>query len=66
MRRSVFQAVEFGPLFEPFSLGPPFEEFQKWPILVSLLNLLELDFAGSFGGAVCVKKFSDNCSLSAC
>ena len=28
-RRSVFQAAEFGLLFEPFSLGPPFEEFQK-------------------------------------
>ena len=28
-RRSVFQAAEYGLLFEPFSLGPPFEEFQK-------------------------------------
>ena len=28
-RRSVFQAAEFGLLFESFSLGPPFEEFQK-------------------------------------
>ena len=28
-RPSVFQAAEFGLLFEPFSLGPPFEEFQK-------------------------------------
>ena len=28
-RRSVFQAAEFGLRFEAFSLGPPFEEFQK-------------------------------------
>ena len=28
-RRSVFQAAELGLLFESFSLGPPFEEFQK-------------------------------------
>ena len=48
-----------------FSLVPPLKNFKKWPISVSLLNLLELGFGGSFGGAVCVKKFSDNCSLSA-
>ena len=29
LRRGVFGACEFGLLFEPFSLGPPFEEFQK-------------------------------------
>ena len=29
MRRGVFRACEFGLLFEPFSLGPPYEEFQK-------------------------------------
>ena len=29
MRRSVFQAAKFGLLFKRFSLGPPFEEFQK-------------------------------------
>ena len=29
LRRDVFRACEFGLLFKPFSLGPPFEEFQK-------------------------------------
>ena len=29
LRRSVFEACEFGLLFERFSLGPPYEEFQK-------------------------------------
>ena len=48
-----------------FPLVPPLKNFKKWPILVSLLILLELGFAGSFGGAVCVKKFSDYCTLSA-
>ena len=48
-----------------FPLVPPLKNFKKWPILVSLLNWLELDFAGSFGGAVCVKMFSDDCTLSA-
>ena len=28
LRQSVFLAAEFGPLFERFSLGHPFEEFQ--------------------------------------
>ena len=48
-----------------FPMVPPLKNFKKWPILVSLLNLLELGFAGSYGGAVCVKKFSDNCTLRA-
>ena len=29
MCRGVFGACEFGLLFERFSLGPPYEEFQK-------------------------------------
>ena len=29
LRQTVFGASEFGLLFEPFSLGPPYEEFQK-------------------------------------
>ena len=29
MRQGVFGTWEFGLLFERFSLGPPFEEFQK-------------------------------------
>ena len=48
-----------------FPLVPTLKNFKKWPILVYLLNLLELGFAGSFGGAICVKKFSDDCTLSA-
>ena len=29
MRQGVFGACAFGLLFEPFSFGPPFEEFQR-------------------------------------
>ena len=29
LRRGVFRACEFGLLFGRFSLGPPYEEFQK-------------------------------------
>ena len=47
-----------------FLLVPPKKNFRKWPILVSLLNLPELGFEGTFGGAVCVKMFSDDCTLS--
>ena len=38
LRRGVLGAREFDLLFGRFSLGPPYEEFQKWPILVSLQN----------------------------
>ena len=62
MRRSVFGAAKFGALFNDFPLVPPLENFRKWPILVSLLNLPELGFAGTFGPAVCVKMFSDDCT----
>ena len=48
-----------------FPLVPPLKNLRKWPILVSLLNLPELSVAGTFGGAVCVKMFSDDCTLSA-
>ena len=53
MRRGVFGACEFGLLFERFSLGPPYEEFQKmadfgvlrnWPLL-GIAALLEPRFA---------------------
>ena len=45
-----------------FPLVPPLKNFRKWPILVSLLNLPELGFAGRFGGEVCAKMFSDDCA----
>ena len=64
MRCSVFGAAKFGALFNDFPLVPPLKNFRKWPILVSLLNLPELGFAGTFGPAVCVKMFSDDCTLS--
>ena len=48
-----------------FPLVPLMKNFRKWPILVSLLNLPELGFEGTFGAAVCVKMFSDDCTLSA-
>ena len=61
--RSVFGAAKFGALFNDFPLVTPLKNFRKWPILVSLLNLPELGFAGTFGPAVCVKMFSDDCTL---
>ena len=63
--RSVFCAAKFCALFERFSFGPPVKNFRKWPILMSLLNLPELCFAGTFGPAVCVKMLCDDCTLSA-
>ena len=62
MRRSVFRAAKVGALFNDFHLVPPLKNFRKWPILVSLLNFPELGFAGTFGPAVCVKMFSDDCT----
>ena len=41
------------------------KNFRKRPILVFLLNLLELGAAGTVGAAVCVKKLSDDCTFSA-
>ena len=43
MRQGVFITGEFGLLFEPFSLGPPFEEFQKkadFGVFAKLANAL--------------------------
>ena len=61
LRPSDFQ--ESSAYFLIFPLVPPLLELaRKWPILVSLLNLPELGFAGSFGSAVCAKMFSDDCA----
>ena len=62
MRRSVFRDAKIGALFNDFPLVPFLKNFRKWPILVSLLNLTELGFAGTFGPAVCVKMLSDDCT----
>ena len=62
MHRGVFGAVNIGALFNDFPLVLPLKNFRKWPILVSLLNLPELGFAGTSGPAVCVKMFSDDCT----
>ena len=64
MRQSVFGAAKVGALFNDFPLVPPLKNFRKWPILVSLLNLPELGFAGTFGHAVCVEMFFDDCTFS--
>ena len=64
MRRSVFGAAKIDALFNDFPLVPPLKNFRKWPILVSLLNLPELGFAGTFRPAVYVKMFFDDCTLS--
>ena len=64
MRRSVFRAAKIGAFFNDFPLVPPLKNFRKWPILVSLLNLPELGFVGTFGPAVSVKMFFDDYTLS--
>ena len=64
LRRSVFGAAKIGALFNDFPLVAPLKNFRKWPILVSLPNLPELGFAGTFGPAVCVKMFFDDCFLN--
>ena len=46
--------------FSHFPLVPPMKNLRKWPILVSLPNLSELGFAGTFGGAISAKRFSDD------
>ena len=47
-----------------FPLVPLFQNFQKWPICVSLTNLLYLTSACTFRAAVSAKKFSKDCTLS--
>ena len=51
--------------FYNFPLVSPFQNLQKCAILGSFPNPSELDSAGSFGGAVCAKIFSDDYILSA-
>ena len=41
------------------------KNLRKWPIFVFFLNLLELGAAGTAGAAVCAKKLSEDCTLSA-
>ena len=48
-----------------FPLVPPFKNFKKWPMLVSLRNLPLLGIAGTFRAAVCGTMLSDDCTLSA-
>ena len=64
MRPSVFQAAEVGPLFERFSLGPPFEEFQKMADFGVFAKFARTRLCSAFLGAVCVKMFSDDCTLN--
>ena len=41
------------------------KNLRKGPILLFLLNLLELGAAGTVGAAVYAKKLSDDCTVSA-
>ena len=47
-----------------FPLVSPLQNFKKWPIWVSLPNLLWLSSACTFGAALCLKMFSKDCTLS--
>ena len=48
LRRGVFGACEFGLLFRPFCLGPPFEEFQKMADFGVFANLAIARNCGHF------------------
>ena len=65
MRQGVFGASGFRLLFERFSLGPPFEEFQKMADFGVLRNWSLLGIAGTFKAAICGTMLSDDCTLSA-
>ena len=47
-----------------FSFVPLSQNFKECPILFSLSNRTVLGITGTFGGAVCVKIFSSNFTLS--
>ena len=65
MPQGVFGACQFGLLFERFSLGPPFEEFQKMADFGVFAKFALLGIAGTFRGAVCGTMLSDDCTLRA-
>ena len=65
MRQGDFGACEVGLLFERFSLGPPFEEFQKMADFGVFAKFVIARNCGHFWSAVCAKMLSDDCTLSA-
>ena len=65
LRRAFFQAPKLDLLLSHFPLVPPLQNLRKWQIYVTLANLQELCFAGTFGAAVCGKRLLDHCTLSA-
>ena len=65
MWQGVFGTCEFGLLFERFSLGPPFEEFQKMADFGVFAKLAIARNAGTFRAMVCGTMLSDDCTLSA-
>ena len=65
LRRGVFGGYEFGLLFKPFSLGPPFEEFQKMADFGVFAKLAIARNCRHFWSRGCGRKLSNDCTLSA-
>ena len=65
VRQGVCGACAFGLLFQRFSLGPPFEEFQKMADFGLFGKLVIARNCGTFRAAVCGTMLSDDCTLSA-
>ena len=59
-----FKPFKLAYFLAKFALVPPLQNLRKWAIWVSLRNLSELGFAGTFGAAVCAEKLPDDCALT--
>ena len=58
-RRSVFEAAEFGLLFELYSPFPPFEEFEKVAECGVFAKFVRTRLCASVGAKFCAKMLSD-------
>ena len=65
LRRGVLGAREFDLLFERFSLGPPYKEFQKMADFGVFAKLAIARSCEQFGAALCARTLSEDCTLSA-
>ena len=65
MRQGVFGACEFGLLYERFSLGPPFEEFEKMADFGVFAKLVIARNCRHFKSRGLSTMLSDDCTLSA-
>ena len=62
--RTVFsKPLDLAYFLYDFALVHPLHNLRKCAIYVSLPNLPWLGLAGTFGCAVCAKRFSEDCTL---